>query len=156
MTHPMYISGCHEVTPLRHRYGCHGVTSHPYVIAIYSNVLPYSIHTVVTHPYLREIVLPKVQRSRSLSPDSVAKWCQSPKVTLSHYRQFLYYYLVIYDIGPFRISYTPVVLNLGYSCHLWHFDQIFLTLCLYFYVTLLTQWCKGNDTQADKIQNNCT
>ena len=61
MTDPMYFSGCH------------GVTAHPYVIAIYSKVLPYTTHTVVTHPYLREIVLPKVQRSRSLSPDSVAK-----------------------------------------------------------------------------------
>ena len=71
MTHSMYINGCHGVTPPRHRYGCHGVT--PYVIAIYSKVLPYTIHTVVTHPYLREIVLPKFQRSRSLSPDSVAK-----------------------------------------------------------------------------------
>ena len=35
MTHPMYLSGCQGVTPLRHRYGCHGVTPHPYVIAIY-------------------------------------------------------------------------------------------------------------------------
>ena len=34
-----------------------------------------------------------------------------------------------------------VVLNLGYLCHLWHFDQKLLTLCLYFYVTLLTQRC---------------
>ena len=29
-------------------------------------------------------------------------------------------------------------------------------LCLYIYVTLLTQRCKGNDTQADKSQNHCT
>ena len=57
--------------PLCHRYGCHGVP-HPYVIAIYIKVLPYTTHKVVTHPYLREIVLPKVQRSRSLSPDIVA------------------------------------------------------------------------------------
>ena len=33
MTHPMYQSGCHGVTPQRHRYGFNGVT--PYVIAIY-------------------------------------------------------------------------------------------------------------------------
>ena len=72
MTHSMYISGCHGVTPLRHRYGFNGVTP-LYVIAIYSKVLPLTTHTVVTYPYLREIVLPKVQRSRSLSPDSVAK-----------------------------------------------------------------------------------
>ena len=83
MTHPMYISGCHGVTPhpmsslfivrvllsqtvddssyvskwlpwsnplppIRHRYGYHGVTP-PYVIAIYSKVLPYTTHTVVIH-----------------------------------------------------------------------------------------------------------
>ena len=41
MTHPMYISGCNGVTP------------HPYVIAIYSKVLPYTTHSLVTHPYLR-------------------------------------------------------------------------------------------------------
>ena len=45
---------------------------------------------------------------------------------------------------------TSVVLKLGYSCHLWHFDQKIVTLCLYFYVTLLTQKCKENDTQTDK------
>ena len=75
MTHPMYLSGCHGVTPhpLRHRYGWHGVSPSPYVIAIYSKVMPYITHTVVTHYYLREIMLPKVLRSRSLSPDSVAK-----------------------------------------------------------------------------------
>ena len=26
---------------------------HPYVIAIYSKVLPYTTHALVTHPYLR-------------------------------------------------------------------------------------------------------
>ena len=51
---------------------------------------------------------------------------------------------------------TAVVLKLWYSCHLWHFDQKIVALCLYFYLTLLTQRCKGNDTQADKSQNHCT
>ena len=32
----------------------------------------------------------------------------------------------------------------------------FVALCLYFYLTLLTQRCKGNDTQPDKSQNHCT
>ena len=45
-----------------------------WLIAIYSNVLP------------------KVQRSRSLSPDSVAKWRQGPMVTLCSNRPFLYYW----------------------------------------------------------------
>ena len=57
---------------MTHLSGYHGVIP-AYVIAIYSKVLPYTTHTVVTHPYLREIVLPKVQMSRFLSPDSVAK-----------------------------------------------------------------------------------
>ena len=35
MNHPMYLSGCYKVTPLRHRYNCNGVTLHAYVIAIY-------------------------------------------------------------------------------------------------------------------------
>ena len=77
MTHPMYMW-----LPW---------SNPPYVIAIYSKVLLYTTHTVVTHSYLREIVLPKVQRSRSLSPDSVAKWRQSPKVTLVPNAPFLYY-----------------------------------------------------------------
>ena len=39
MTHPMYLSGFHGVTPhfLRHPYGCNGVT--PYVIAIYGTCI---------------------------------------------------------------------------------------------------------------------
>ena len=44
-------------------------------------------------------VLPKLQRSRSLSPDSVAKWCQTPKVILSRKRPLLYYlYCIILQI----------------------------------------------------------
>ena len=53
MTHPMYISGSHGVTPLRHRYGCYGETPYPYVIAFYSKVLPYTTHALMTHAYLR-------------------------------------------------------------------------------------------------------
>ena len=49
-----------------------------------------------------------------------------------------------------------MVLKLWYSCHLWYFDQKIVALFLYFYLTLLTQRCKGNDTQADKSQNHCT
>ena len=33
-------------------------------------------------------------------------------------------------------------------------DQKIVALCLYFYLTLLTQRCKGNGTQADKSQNH--
>ena len=36
---------------------------------------------------------------------------------------------------------TAVFLKLWYSCHLWHFDQKIVALCLYFYVALLTQRC---------------
>ena len=50
-------------------------------------------------------------------------------------------------------QFTSVVLNLWYSCHLWHFDQKFLTLRLYFYVTLSTQGCKENDTQENPTLN---
>ena len=47
---------------------------------------------------------------------------------------------------PTTNSYTrAVVFNLGYSCHLWHFDQKIVTLSL-FYVTLLIQKYKENDT----------
>ena len=45
--------------------------------------------------------------------------------------------------------------KLGYSCRLRHFDQIFVTLGLYFYLTHLTQKCKDNETQAVKSQNHC-
>ena len=31
------------------------------------------------------------------------------------------------------------VFNLWYTCHLWHFDQKIVALCLYFYVALLIQ-----------------
>ena len=82
MTHFVYICSCHKVI-------CFTLSiwlpwSNPrYVIAIYSKMLPYNTHTVVTYPYLRQIVLPKIQRSHSLSPDNVAKWCQSSKITES-------------------------------------------------------------------------
>ena len=53
-----------------------------------------------------------------------------------------------------------VVLNQWYSCHLWHFDQKIVklwpkncALCLYFYVTLLTQRCLEYDTQANPTLN---
>ena len=48
---------------------------------------------------------------------------------------------------------TAEVLNLWYSCHLWHFDQKIVTLRLYFYVTLLTQRCLENDNQANPTLN---
>ena len=50
----------------------------------------------------------------------------------------------------------PTLATALYSCHLWHFDQKIVALCLYFYLALLTQRCKGNDTQAGKSQNHCT
>ena len=53
-------------------------------------------------------------------------------------------------VSSFRFCLNcPVVLKLWYSCLLWHFDQNIVTLCLNFYVTLLTPRCKENDTQAD-------
>ena len=56
--------------------------------------------------------------------------------------------------------YSPVVLKLGYSCHLWHFDQKIVTLCLYFYVTLLTQRCKERwhpgGQKSESLHIHCT
>ena len=97
-----------------------GGYAHACVIAIYSNIMidrypPYmtsywgggtpmheSLLYIVRVRTLRldkgwliaifSKVLPKVQRSRSLISDSVAKWRQGPKVTLSSYPPFPYYY----------------------------------------------------------------
>ena len=66
--------------PLRHRYGYHGVTPYPYIIAIYSKVLPNTTYSVLLtliygklccqklkgHVLLAQTVLPndvRVQRS---------------------------------------------------------------------------------------------
>ena len=49
MTHHMYLSGCHGVTTLRHRYGYHGVTPHPHVIAIYRTCMYSQARQRMTH-----------------------------------------------------------------------------------------------------------
>ena len=72
MTHPMYLSGCHGVTPHPYIIAIYSTSSlgqtiddsssvykwlpwsNPpsYVIAIYSKVFPFTTHPVVTHHYL--------------------------------------------------------------------------------------------------------
>ena len=59
-----------------------------WVIAIFSNVLP------------------KVQRSRSISPDSAAKWRQGTKVTLAPDAPFPYYWWLPNFIKIFSQSFT--------------------------------------------------
>ena len=61
----------------------------PYVIAIYSKstLRPYNGWLIAIYSK----VMPKVQRSSTLSLDSVFKWRQSLKVTLGQNTPFLYY-----------------------------------------------------------------
>ena len=75
-------------------------------------------------------VLPMVQRSRSLSTDSVAKWRQGPKVTLSQYRPFPYYsnnidcsFVFWSDNGLWlKSNYRTHDLGTTFSLHLFHFQ----------------------------------